>query len=55
MEKIEASKVVDLSLDEIISIEGGTPTKDTGFWYDVEWYAYNGIRGSVLLQSGVVI
>lgn len=35
--KMEDMKLKELSLDEIISIEGGNPTADTSFWYDFAW------------------
>jgi hypothetical protein len=31
--------LLSLTKVELVNIEGGAPTKDTGFWYDVTWYS----------------
>lgn len=37
------NNLIELTSDEMKSINGGAPTKDTGFWYDLSYYVLTGL------------
>lgn len=40
----ETSILEDLNISELISIEGGAPSADTGFFYDAAYYTVIGAK-----------
>ncbi|SHM77504.1 hypothetical protein [Flavobacterium xanthum] len=49
----EISTLVDLNTSELMSIDGGAPSPDTGFFYDATYYAVTGTRIYLYLKWGI--
>ncbi len=49
----ETNILVDLTTIELINIDGGAPTVDTGFFYDASYYAVTGARLYLYYKWGI--
>lgn len=49
----ETNTLVDLTTIELINIDGGAPTVDTGFFYDASYYAVTGARLYLYYKWGI--